>query len=139
MTASDIHTALDKGAVLNVTASGVTFPCVVNSKVHRQDAIELMQEGVEAEDRDIDLVYEPDNKYDIFAIRLDYEGLDVGYIPKKGDITITQDGKSKRSYTQNVNQILCEYDKELECECDTVYGGYACKFFGFSVNVWAVE
>ena len=139
MTANEIHTLLDEGAILNVKASGVTFVCVNNPKLHRQEAIEMMKEGVDEEDRVLDIVRVHDNPYDKFAMRLDYEGNDVGYIPKNMDVGITpKRGGFRRAYGKDINKILCEYTGNLEAEVDGIYGGGNGKHLGFAVNIYKV-
>lgn len=141
MNTKTIHRYLNEGATLNVKATGLVFECLKYPKTNRQEYIRDMKDGVEQEDRDIELVFEDGNKYDEYAIRLDYEGVDVGYIPRNTDVTITTVGnkRTRIAYSKDINKILREFDGTLIAEVEAVYGGYSGKHYGYTVNIWKAE
>ena len=133
MNQAKIYEYLNNGGTITVSASGVTFPSTLNPNEHRQDTIRSVQETLNIP---LTLTFEPDNPYDQYAIRIDYNGKDMGYIPAKSSIEIlTSRGTPKRLFDKLINKILCEYDKPLKAQLSAVYGGYNGKHLGFSVSI----
>ena len=131
-----LHKYLDDGAVFTINAVGVTFKSSSYPQINRQTNIIEMKEGVEAEDREIELRADTNNKFDDYALEIMYEGYDTGFIPKNNDIHIkTAEGKGRRAYVKGINKMLLEYPNKLEVEVEGIYGGYKGRHLGFSVSV----
>lgn len=136
MKIEQIHKLLDEDATLTITATGVSFVSTRYMNVNRQANIQMMQEGVNAEDREVKLIADPENPYDKFALEIIYEGYDCGWIPKDANIQVdTVDNKSRRVFVKGVNEALLSYNKKLAVEVDRIYGGNNGRYFGFTVEV----
>ena len=137
MNTKTIHRYLNEGATLNIKATGVIFESLNFPKTNRQELIKDMIEGVAEEDRELELVFEDDNKYDKYAIRIDYEGADVGYVPKNTDVRVitANERRTRIAYSKDINQILREFDGTLEAEVDAIYGGSYGKHYGYTINI----
>lgn len=132
-----IHKYLDNEGTITLSASGVTFPCVNQANLHRQQVIEQMKD---AENVTLRIVPEPSNPYDEYALRIDWNEYDVGYIPKNADVEMMKNnGRPRRLYSKNINKILAEYPSELTVTLNSVYGGYNGKHYGFSVNISKID
>jgi len=136
MNSSTIHTWSDEGATIEFHASGTSFVCTNNPNKHRQDAIKLMQKGTSGEDKEIDYIKEANNPYDDYAIRLEYKGNDVGYIPRNIDFTVVlKDGRIRKRYMKNFNQAIYTYPENLVAEVDKIVGGGKGYHLGFTVQL----
>lgn len=139
MKEAKLHKLLDDGAVLTVTAVGVSFKSSYFPKDNRQDNIKVMKDKLMLEGRLIQLIKEPKNEYDSNAILLVYEGLDIGYIPKNTTVNITTaTRKNRRASVDGFNKILNAYDTKLIALVKNIYGGYNGKHYGVSIDIMKI-
>ena len=134
MTNEKIYQALDDGASIELNLAGVTFPCIRGGK--RQDKIASLVKYVGMK---LDLVPEPDNQYDAHAIRVDADGVDIGYIPKKGTAWVELGRMHARIDRDNLNEVLGAYLGPLSAKLGAIYGGYNGKNFGVSIKLFKGE
>lgn len=135
MTNEKIYQALDAGASIELNLAGVTFPCLRGGK--RQDKIASLVEHIGMK---LVLVPEPDNQYDAHAIRVDADGVDIGYIPKKGTAWVDLDlDRPMRIDRDNLNEVLGAYLGPLSAKLGAIYGGYNGKNFGVSIKLFKGE
>jgi hypothetical protein len=139
MTNEKLYDALDAGASIELNLAGVTFPCIRGGQ--RQDKIASLVKYV---GMTLTLVPEPDNQYDACAIRVDADGVDIGYIPKKG--TVWVDLAEPNVFTRpmrvdrdNLNEVLGAYLGPLSAKLGAIYGGYNGKNFGVSIKLFKEE
>ena len=133
MTNDKLYDALDDGASIELNLAGVTFPCLRGGK--RQDKIASLVKYV---GMPLTLVPEPDNQYDAHAIRVDADGVDIGYIPKKGTAWVDLD-RPMRIDRDNLNEVLGAYSGPLSAKLGAIYGGYNGKNFGVSIKLFKGE
>ena len=133
MTNDKLYDALDDGASIELNLAGVTFPCLRGGK--RQDKIASLVKYV---GMTLTLVPEPDNQYDVHAIRVDADGVDIGYIPKKGTAWVDLD-RPMRIDRDNLNEVLGAYLGPLSAKLGAIYGGYNGKNFGVSIKLFKGE
>jgi hypothetical protein len=133
MTNQKLYDALDAGASIELNLAGVTFPCIRGGK--RQDKIASLVKYV---GMTLTLVPEPDNQYDAHAIRVDADGVDIGYIPKKSTAWVEL-GKPTRIDRDNLNEVLGAYSGPLSATLLGIYGGYNGKSYGVSIKLFKGE
>jgi hypothetical protein len=131
MTNEKIYQALDDGASIELNLAGVTFPCIRGGK--RQDKIASLVKYV---GMTLTLVPEPDNQYDAHAIRVDADGVDIGYIPKKGTAWVELGRMHAKIDRDNLNEVLEAYSGPLSATLHGIYGGYNGKNFGVSIKLF---
>ena len=134
MTNEKIYQALDDGASIELNLAGVTFPCIRGGK--RQDKIATLVRQIGMK---LDLVPEPDNQYDAHAIRVDAEGVDIGYVPKKSTAWVELGRPGRRIDRDNLNEVLGAYSGSLSATLHGIYGGYNGKNFGVSIKLFKGE
>lgn len=135
MTNEKLYDALDAGASIELNLAGVTFPCIRGGQ--RQDKIASLVKYVGMM---LTLVPEPDNQYDACAIRVDADGVDIGYIPKKGTAWVDLDlDRPMRIDRDNLNEVLGAYLGPLSAKLGAIYGGYNGKNFGVSIKLFKGE
>ena len=134
MTNEKIYQALDDGASIELNLAGVTFPCIRGGK--RQDKIASLVKYV---GMTLTLVPEPDNQYDAHAIRVDADGVDIGYIPKKGTAWVELGRMHAKIDRDNLNEVLEAYSGPLSAKLGAIYGGYNGKNFGVSIKLFKEE
>lgn len=130
MTNQKLYDALDAGTSIELNLAGVTFPCIRGGK--RQDKIAALVKHIGMK---LDLVPEPDNQYDAHAIRVDADGVDIGYIPKKSTAWVEL-GKPTRIDRDNLNEVLGAYLGPLSATLHGIYGGYNGKSYGVSIKLF---
>lgn len=131
MTNEKIYQALDDGASIELNLAGVTFPCLRGGK--RQDKIASLVKYV---GMTLTLVPEPDNQYDAHAIRVDADGVDIGYIPKKGIAWVELGRMHAKIDRDNLNEVLGAYSGPLSAKLGAIYGGCNGKNFGVSIKLF---
>ncbi len=117
--------AVQNGAILRVSLTGVSFPCV-NGKEGRQAVLRSLK------DKKLPipavLVYDNENEYDSNALRIDLAdtGIDLGYIPKHGEVELYLRNitRPKRLYRDEVNTLIRMIPDELECNVVSFTGGF---------------
>ena len=134
MTNQKLYDALDAGASIELNLAGVTFPCIRGGK--RQDKIASLVKQIGMK---LDLVPEPDNQYDAHAIRVDAEGVDIGYVPKKSTAWVELGRPGRRIDRDNLNEVLGAYSGSLSATLHGIYGGYNGKNFGVSIKLFKGE
>lgn len=134
MTNQKLYDALDAGASIELNLAGVTFPCLRGGK--RQDKIASLVKQIGMK---LDLVPEPGNQYDAHAIRVDADGVDIGYIPKKSTAWVELGRPGRRIDRDNLNEVLGAYSGPLSAKLGAIYGGYNGKNFGVSIKLFKGE
>jgi len=132
MTDDKLYEALDNGAVLEVKLAGVTFSCLSTGRTRQAEITKLTT----TTNVPLTLVPEPSNVYDSNAIRVDANGVDIGYLPKKGTAFVQVNGKTTQRLTRdNINQVVGNCPFGLIIESHSIYGGYMGKNYGVSIRI----